>query len=89
LLEAGDLLVPMGEGRFRSDQIHAELGEIYAGTRAGRETAAEITLFKSVGHAIMDAAVARVAYERALQRELGSTVDLGIWPTQVADSGGF
>lgn len=89
LIEAGDLLVPIGEGRFRPEQIHAELGEIYAGKRAGRETAAEITLFKSVGHAVMDAAVARVAYERALQCGLGSTVDLGIWPTPIADSGGF
>ncbi len=65
LAEAGDLLIPMEQGLMTAKQIHAELGEIVAGVKAGRETAEEITLFKSVGVAVQDVAVAEAALEAA------------------------
>ena len=46
-------------------KILAELGEVVAGTRAGRETSEEITLYKSVGVAMEDIAAAELVYERA------------------------
>ncbi|UFJ39553.1 NAD(P)-binding domain-containing protein [Brevibacillus humidisoli] len=76
LEETGDLIVPIEQGVFTSQQLHAELGEIVAGTRAGRERDQELTVFKSVGLAAMDVVVARQIYERAREREIGQRVVL-------------
>jgi ornithine cyclodeaminase/alanine dehydrogenase-like protein (mu-crystallin family) len=59
LVEAGDLIIPIREGRLRADQVAAELGEIVNGTKPGRTNPEEITYFKSVGVAVQDVAVAR------------------------------
>ena len=56
--EAGDLIIPRDQGLISEASVHAELGEIAAGIRPGREHANEITFFKSVGNAVQDAAVA-------------------------------
>lgn len=56
--EAGDLIIPRDLGMISESSVHAELGEIAAGLRPGRESAGEITFFKSVGNAVQDAAVA-------------------------------
>jgi ornithine cyclodeaminase len=64
LEEAGDLIIAMQRGILSRDQIHAELGEIVAGTRPGRQTDDEITVFKSVGNAVQDIAVAHAAFSR-------------------------
>ncbi|TML12419.1 MAG: ornithine cyclodeaminase family protein [Actinobacteria bacterium] len=45
----------------------AELGEILAGTREGRTSAEQITVYKSMGHAVEDAAAAGLVYRRALE----------------------
>jgi ornithine cyclodeaminase len=71
LAEAGDLLLPIREGAFGADHIAGELGQLAAGTVAGRRTAAEVTLFKSLGMAVEDVAAAHLAYERATERGLG------------------
>jgi alanine dehydrogenase len=42
-----------------------ELGEVLAGTRPGRTSEDEITVYKSMGHAIEDAAAAALVLERA------------------------
>jgi len=46
--------------------VHAELGEILAGRKPGRESDAEIIVFDSTGVAIQDVAAAACAYQRAL-----------------------
>jgi len=76
LAEAGDLLIPMEAGILKREEIRGELAELVAGAVPGREAEDEVILFKSVGLAIEDAAVARVAYERALARGLGAEVEL-------------
>jgi alanine dehydrogenase len=43
-----------------------EVGEVLAGTRPGRTSDSEITVYKSTGHAVEDAATARLVYDRAL-----------------------
>jgi alanine dehydrogenase len=53
-----------------------ELGELVAGTRTGRTSAEQITVYKSMGHAAEDAAAARLVYERALREGAGVEVDL-------------
>ena len=66
--EAGDFLLPLGEGAITPDHLRAELGEVLTGKAAGRTSAAEITVFKSLGLAVEDLAaavhVARLAAER-------------------------
>ena len=74
LEEAGDLIQPMHAGRFDASHIHAELGEIVLGGKGARESAEEITCFKSVGVAVQDAIAAQLAYENALKLNLGQEV---------------
>lgn len=56
LAEAGDLLPLLEKGRLHARQL-VELGDVIIGQRAGRTSAAQITLFESQGLAIQDLAV--------------------------------
>lgn len=76
LKEAGDLLPALDQGRLAAGAL-AEIGEVIAGTRAGREAPDEITLFESQGMAIQDLAVAAHLLKLASDRGLGSPLDLG------------
>jgi alanine dehydrogenase len=53
-----------------------ELGELAAGTRPGRTSPDQLTVYKSMGHAAEDAAAARLVYERAQRDGAGTEVDL-------------
>ena len=70
-VEAGDLALPVSAGILRWDQV-VELSQIVAGKTAARTEATDITLFKSLGLAIEDVAVAAFVYERARQKGLGT-----------------
>ena len=54
----------------------AELGEILAGTREGRSSPEQITVYKSMGHAVEDAAAAGLVYRRALEDGVGTEVEV-------------
>jgi ornithine cyclodeaminase len=71
LAEAGDLVIPIREGAIDASHIAGELGDVFGGRTPGRRTAAEITIFKSLGMAVEDVAAARLAFERASERGLG------------------
>ena len=71
LSEAGDLMLPIHEGAIDATHIAGELGQLAAGTVAGRQTPADVTLFKSLGMAVEDVAAAHLAYQRATERGLG------------------
>lgn len=71
LQEAGDLIKAIQAGAISEDAIYAELGDIVTGHKTGRESDADITLFKSVGVAIEDVAVAAWVYDQARQKGLG------------------
>jgi ornithine cyclodeaminase len=75
LAEAGDLIQPMRAGLFDESHIQAELGEIVLGRSPGRQSADEITYFKSVGIAVQDAMAAEVAYRNAISMGLGREVE--------------
>ena len=62
--EAGDLLIPVQEGKWNLEKFHGELGQIASGEILGRESDKEITLFKSVGIAIQDLAMANLIMEK-------------------------
>ncbi len=76
LSEAGDILVPIRQGRCSPECIAAELGEIAGGRRPGRCADDEITFFKSVGVAIQDLAAAAAALDNARKLGLGTTIPL-------------
>ncbi len=63
LIEAGDLLLPIASETITPAHIVAELSEIVLGKKTVRRTARDITLFKSVGYALGDLALARLAYQ--------------------------
>jgi ornithine cyclodeaminase/alanine dehydrogenase-like protein (mu-crystallin family) len=77
LAEAGDVLIPMSEGAINADHIRGDLGEVLMGAVAGRESANDITLFKSLGLAIEDLAAARHIYEKGVARGTGVWLSLG------------
>jgi alanine dehydrogenase len=76
LAEAGDLIIPLQQGRMTEGHIYAELGEISAGVKPGRTSEDEITLFKSVGVAIQDVAAASAVLKAARRLGLGTDVSL-------------
>ena len=53
-----------------------EVGEVLAGTRPGRTGDDEITVYKSTGHAVEDAATARLVYDRARGEGAGVSLPL-------------
>ena len=53
-----------------------EVGEVVAGTKPGRRSQSEITLYKSTGLAVEDAAAARLVYDRALAEDAGVRLPL-------------
>jgi len=76
LAEAGDLVLAIRQGLIAPEAIRAEIGEVAAGTAPGRTGPQEVTFFKSVGHAVQDLAVARLALARASAADRGVLVDL-------------
>jgi len=76
LQEAGDLMAAIESGAFAREQIHAELGDVVIGKKKGRESRDQITLFKSVGVAIEDVAVAAWVYQEAKKKGLGTDLNL-------------
>ena len=58
LQEAGDLVIPIREGRFGPDHLAAELGDVAAGRAPGRTSPSQVTVFKSLGLAVEDVAAA-------------------------------
>ena len=74
LAETGDLLLPMKAGLFGEEHVYAELGEIVLGRKAGRESAEQVTYFKSVGVAVQDAMAAQLALQNAQKLRLGREV---------------
>jgi ornithine cyclodeaminase/alanine dehydrogenase-like protein (mu-crystallin family) len=76
LAEAGDLLQPLRTGMISERDIAVEIGEIAAGISPGRGDPSEITLFKSVGLAVQDAAAAAAALRHAEAEGLGRMIEL-------------
>jgi ornithine cyclodeaminase/alanine dehydrogenase-like protein (mu-crystallin family) len=71
-IEAGDFLEPLERGRLQWERVY-ELRDVVAG-RVGRAHPEQITMFKSLGIALEDVAVAAVAYERARAQGAGERI---------------
>ncbi len=77
LKEAGEFLIPKGEGLIGDDHIVAELGELLTEKKPGRLSSSEITLFKSLGIAIEDLAAAHYVLQKASAQQSGAWVEIG------------
>jgi ornithine cyclodeaminase len=65
-IEAGDLLVPISEGVAPSVDSYGELGELVSRAIGGRDSEQQITVFKSVGIAVMDLYTAQRVVQKAV-----------------------
>ncbi|WP_344241299.1 ornithine cyclodeaminase family protein [Kribbella hippodromi] len=68
----GSLRRHVDSGRLSEDSLYAEIGEIVAGRKAGRETATERTLFWHRGLSLLDVAIAHLIYTRAQSTNTGT-----------------
>jgi len=73
---SNDIAMAIAEGAMTREHVHAELGELVSGAKAGRTDASQITLYKSVGVAVQDAAAAAMVLESARKAGVGRTIDL-------------
>jgi alanine dehydrogenase len=73
---ANDLVIPIRDGVISEDHIHAEIGELVTGAKPGRTSDDQITLYKSVGVAVQDAAAAALVLTAAAERGAGVEVEL-------------
>ncbi len=73
---SNDLLWPVRDGVISQEHVGVELGELVSGSVPGRTSDEEITLYKSVGVAVEDAAAAAVVLQRALDAGAGMRIDL-------------
>jgi ornithine cyclodeaminase len=74
LNESGDYLMAVADGALGPDDIRGELGDLLIGTVSGRNSADQITIFKSLGLSVEDLAAASLAVERA--RTIGAGVEV-------------
>ncbi len=75
--QIGDLHHAVASGAMREADVHAELADVLAGRRPGRENDTEITLFDSTGTALQDVAAAALVHARALAEGAGLRVGFG------------
>ena len=73
---SGEVNVPLSTGVISSKDIYCELGEVIAGVKSGRESDEEITIFDSTGLAIQDLSTANLVFERAVEKGIGSWLEM-------------
>ena len=73
-IEAGDFVQALEEGSIHWADVH-ELGQVIVGRYTGRAHPQDVTLFKSLGIAIEDVAVAARVYTKAQSAGLGKKID--------------
>jgi ornithine cyclodeaminase len=73
---SNDISWPIRDGRITKEHIHAELGELVAGSRPGRVNDQQVTLYKSVGVAVEDAAATALVLRLAKERGVGQQIEI-------------
>jgi len=61
---SGEINVPLAEGAITRDDVYADIGELVAGKKQGRDDDEQITVFDSTGLAIQDLACAALVYRK-------------------------
>lgn len=76
LVESGDVVMGIKEKRFDDKHLAGELGEVVLGRVNGRQSANEITVFKSLGMAVEDVVAADLVLRRAVETGAGTELTL-------------
>lgn len=64
LKESGDIVQPLEAGILQKEDVQADLFQLCSKINSGRKSNTDITLFKSVGHALEDLAAAKHYFEK-------------------------
>ena len=75
LAEAGDILEPIKQGLLTKEDYTGELGDLLLGKIQGRQHPEDITVFKSVGSAVLDIVTAQMIVEKTLQNGIGHSFE--------------
>lgn len=73
---SNDLTQPIRDGVITAEHVRAELGELVSGARTGRTSRDQITVYKSVGVAVQDAAAAALVLAAARKAGAGQELTL-------------
>lgn len=76
LAEAGDIITPLKEELIQESDIDGVLGEVILGDITGREHSNQITVFKTVGTAVLDVVTAAEILNKAKEAGVGQQIDL-------------
>jgi len=71
----GEINMAVTKGEITRDQIWAQLGQIVAGQKRGREGPKDVTVFDSTGLAIQDLAAGALVYKKAVQMGIGKVLN--------------
>jgi ornithine cyclodeaminase len=74
--EAGDLIIPIGNGEVPQGVIDCELGDIVNGKAPEGADGRELTFFKSVGTAVQDVAIGAAVLDAAVRAGVGTVVEM-------------
>ena len=74
----GELHHAIEEGLLKRSDVHAELGEVVAGQKAGRTSADEIIIFDSTGMALQDVIAAVTLYKKAITQSIGQRINFNV-----------
>ena len=74
LKEAGDFISPLQDGYIQRDSYHGELGQLINEELIGRTSGEQITIFKTVGSAVLDVVVATEIVKKAKENNLGKLI---------------
>ena len=67
----------LASGKFKPEDVVAELGDVVAGKKPGRMSTDDIILYESPGMGILDAGIGHWVYNRARERGLGTELPFG------------
>jgi len=67
LKESGDIVIPLQNGTLKKEDIKSDLFGLCSGSSSGRTSEKEITIFKSVGHALEDLVAANYYFDLSEQ----------------------
>jgi alanine dehydrogenase len=71
----GELHHALEDGLMTKSDVYAELGQVVAGSKAGRTLPDEIIIFDSTGMALQDVIAAATIYEQAKSKQVGTWID--------------
>lgn len=76
MAKSGAVLLAIADGAITEDDVRTELGHVIVGSREGRTSEDDITLFESVGIGLQDLSTAELVIARAVELGVGTDIDL-------------